>query len=349
MSYKIELADITRDKKEIIDFWKTHFPSWPEGKYQWIYQDNIYGEASCWLARHESDNQLVGSIALFPKKLYVNGKCLNVGLAGDLGVDIEHRGHGLAMALFEEYKKHLHAGNIDLVYGTGNAGSGGASQNVGYTGIGKPIRLVKYIKSCYLLKRKLKIGLLARLLSWPVDIALRLGTPERRVLKGDKYAREIVESFDQRSDTFWSLLNKSDQIIGERTSAFLNWRFNRCLYKKFKTLLLTDSHDNSIRGYIVFRIVDNTFEIVDLLTLDDASYFDSLMAHFIAYAREQKCDNISVVFFNNDRLRIPYERFRFFSFDEPRVQLVYSDESFEYHDYIRNRDNWTFYQADSDV
>jgi GNAT superfamily N-acetyltransferase len=98
--YKIEIADLERDEVEIIEFWLSHFPDWKVSKYQYFYVDNPDGQAICWLVRDTRNNQLVGTLAMLMRVLYIDSEPFQAAVAADIVVHRDHRRKGLSVGLF---------------------------------------------------------------------------------------------------------------------------------------------------------------------------------------------------------------------------------------------------------
>ena len=70
MKSSIIRSSLQEDKSNIINFWKTNFPKWPEGKFSWFYEQNPAGNAACWIIKDLKTDTVIGSTAIFPRKMW---------------------------------------------------------------------------------------------------------------------------------------------------------------------------------------------------------------------------------------------------------------------------------------
>lgn len=349
MKYSISIADLEKEKDNIKRFWRENFPGWPEKKFEWLYRDNIYGRAFCWLVKRDDNNQIVGSLAIFPKKMLIKGKVFTAGLSGDWGIAPKHRRKGLATKLRKALIQSLHDEHFDFLYGTPNNTSVKISIKAGYNVVGKPERLVKLFNSFNFFKRHLKISFLAKLVSIPADIYLKYSSKEKKISANSPYSYKILGKFDDRFDKFWDSVEKDKFITGEKSKRFLSWRFNDCIWEDFQIFILSQKDSNDISAYLVYRLINNEVQIVDFLCKNYDNIFSELLSQFIHYIRLKKYENITFCYFGNIDIQAKLKSYGFWSFPESRSLVVYTKQEFEYYNKIHNKDNWLFLEADSDV
>ena len=348
MSYRIHRVDLQKDKNEAISFWKANFPNWPEEKYFWFYENNPYGDALCWLAKVKGENACVGSTALFPRRVCLNGRYITAAIAGDYAVAEKHRGFWPAWMLQRAALSELNNTQIDFLYASPNELAEHIMERAGYKIIGSSIRLVKVLRSVDYVQRLVKIQPVSKLLSKPVDIFLRSISREAYTRNTGKFDYEVLISFDKRFDVLWKEASPYYRIIGERSSRFLNWRFSQCPYLDYKAFALTQKKTNRILGYIVYQIVKKELQIADLFLIDMDELFDDLMAQFLRYQRNQGIDSVSIGYFGNESLVKQMERFSFSRREYHRSFAVYASKE-SANTFLLDRNNWYFMEADNDI
>lgn len=349
INYSISIADLEKEEDAIKKFWVENFPGWPERKYEWIYKNNIYGPAKCFLVKENINNQIVGSLAVFPKQLLVKGKVFSAGLAGDLGIAPAHRRKGLATKLRKALVQSLHDGHFDILYGTPNDKSVNTTVKVGYKVVGRPERMVKLIDSFGFLKRRLKVGLIAKLLSIPANLYLKLSSRGEKTNIDSSSNYEILTCFDDRFDKFWNLVEKNKFVTGEKTSRFLNWRFKNCTWEDFQVFVLSPKNSDDISAYLVYRLMEKEVTIVDILCENYNEMFNELLSRFIHYISSEKYEKIAYNFIGSKDIKARLKSYGFRSFPESRNLVVYTRPEFEYHNELQEINNWLFLEADSDV
>jgi len=350
MVYRVYRGDLVEDKADFIDFWRINFPRWPASKYDWLYENNIYGPAVYWVARRIDENdKLVGTTVQFPKLLYVDGKPVMTAIVGDFGVGRKYRGFGPAgriTAASARYKKEI---NLEFLYATPNMVSEKVATRYGSLVIGRTVRMVKVLRSCDYLRRYLKIGILAKILSKPCDFLLRLMSGGALNSYRKKYKYELPSDYDERFDVLWEKASKVYPIIAERNSNFLHWRFTLCPFKKFSTFALVCKETEDLVGYITYRFEDKNLIISDLLAENTNDVLDALLAAFLSYQRGQDVQKITLVFFGIKEIIRAFDRFGFSTRPDNRSIIVHVDKKSPLYDKVTDGNNWYFLESDNDA
>ncbi len=287
----ISKADLKRDKEDIIRLWERNFSNVPRERFDWIYENNPAGVPSCWLVKKEG--QVVGSIALFPRRLYINGQAVTAGIAGDLSVIRAFRLLGPAMSLLNEVSSSYIKEGFDLIYTLPNEKSVNIAKRSGYSVIGDILSLTRPLKSQYYLRKKIHYPIISKLLQKPVDFAMRIFAKENFFKHHKESSCEVLTSFDSRFDTLWEKALPNFAIIGERTSSYLNWRFVNSPHESYSIFIIKQVSNHDILGYIVFNTVKNRVKIADILSID-SNTLDILLSEFILYSRRENIDSISI-------------------------------------------------------
>ncbi|HLG22805.1 MAG TPA: GNAT family N-acetyltransferase, partial [Candidatus Manganitrophaceae bacterium] len=262
--YSIFLSDLEKNREEILHSWKKNLPHLPEARYPWIYEKNPYGPAACWLAKYAAQDKVVGATALFPRKFLSRGKPLMAGIAGDFGVDQEHRGFGPALSLQRAAVSACKETGFEVLYGIPTGQSEPALLRAGYKIVGHMIRMTKLIRSDDYLKRRIGWGNLPKAFLGPVNLAIRLLSKESyRTLRQECLLRPI-SVFDERFDRFWERVSGRYSLIGERKSRYLNWRFIQCPHKNYSVFALTRKETDEILGYVCAYVAGNRIHVADL-------------------------------------------------------------------------------------
>lgn len=347
-NYTIIKTDLVKDRSKILKFWQDNFPGWPEAKYDLFYSNNPFGESICWLLKHVGDNKIVGATALFPKKFMINGNPKIVGLGGDLGIEKAYRGHGQSKLLQKSLATGCREAGMDFLYGTPNVLSEKACLKAGYKIVGRTVRMVKILKSYPYLKRAFKIGALAKLLSWPADMVLKIKSRDQNYKNNNRYSYELLERFDERFDRLWEKAAPQYAIIGNRSSMALNWRFTDCPYKNYHTFTLIDNESNDILGYIVFQIIDRNVQITDFFAVDLEKNIDALFSEFIIYFRSKEIDTITFYYFGNQDVINKAKDYDFLVRPDNRSIIVEISENYPEYKTVLDKEKWHYLDGDND-
>ena len=348
MNFSISKENLEQNKNDIIDFWKENFPNWPEQKFDWFYLNNPYGIASCWTIRAPESNLIIGATAIFPRKVYANGQYLLAGITGDFGVSKNHRILGPAIQLQKAVISAAQMRKFDFLYGYPNQKSYPVQKRVGFKAVAATIRMVKYLKSYDYVRTHIKLPVVSTILSKPVDLFLKILSRERRQKSRHDLRFEVLASFDERFDHLWKTASRNQTIIGERTSAFLNWRFTECPYQTYKSFTMSERGSNQILGYIVYSASDRVVKITDLLVSDVNSVLDALLSEFLLFQRNEEMKAISIIFLPNNTLVKKLKEYGFSNRKDTRNVVVYADLRSPLSSQLLDQDIWYLNDTDFD-
>ncbi|MHA1279575.1 MAG: GNAT family N-acetyltransferase [Candidatus Helarchaeota archaeon] len=348
MGFIVEKADLMEDQKRIVEFWIQNFPTWPEGKYVWFYQNNVAGPADCWVVREENSDSVIGTTAIFPRKFCINGKEYLAGITGDFGVDKQHRILGPALKLQREVVQSCENGKYHFLYGFPNTRSEPVQRRAGFVQLGSAVRLVKVTHSFRYLKRLLKIGIVAKALSLLFDIILHILSRETRYQLSHEIRGNILSEFDHRFDELWKSASSNFSLIGERNQKFLTWRFQNCPYQNYQIFVLENKSNGKLIGYVVFVEENDNLIIIDCLARDVNKAFRDLIAAFLKQVRKTKADNVSIVYLGNDFLINLLKEFGFSERADKRNIVVYVHKDSPIAELVKDPNVWYFLAADND-
>ncbi|HUV30014.1 MAG TPA: GNAT family N-acetyltransferase [Acidobacteriota bacterium] len=350
MSYPIYRADLHKDKRDYINFWKRHFPGWQEQKYDLFYENNPRGQAGCWIARDPEDDSVIGASAVFPRQMLIHGKPKLSGIAGDLAVSTVCRGHGTAKMLQKVLITEYGQLGLAFLYATANVVSERVAQAVGFRIVGRTVRMVKILRSREYIRKYLRLGFLTRAASGLVDWTLKLVSPDTRYKGSTQYTFEILREFDGRFDDLWREASPHYAIIGERTSSFLNWRFAACPYKSFSVFALTAESTGAVVAYIVYHTIHgNNIHIADLFSMRSPDVLNALLSEFIRYQRMQNADTITLCYFGDRTIVDTFKRYGFSPRADNRKIVVHIDPTLPHAAAVMDANNWHYLDGDNDA
>jgi len=349
MKYSIIKADLKKDRDDIVALWSRNFPGVTKERYHWIYENNPSGSALCWLAKCVENSSIIGATALFPRRFLVNGRYIMAGIGGDLSVDKEHRGLGLALALQKtKISEWCNENKFNIVYGFPNKSSEFVDKKAGHSTVGDVIRMTKPLSSYYRLKKYINIPIVIKIVSKLIDFGLRFMSKEKYYKGKNECYYEILSSFDKRFDALWGKVSTQFSIVGERSSDYLNWRYACAPHKAYSVFTLIKNENKDIIGYIVFRKDENKVNIDDFLCHDMEQAFDSLVSCFINYQRDDGKDSISVIFAGTRIFINKLKEFGFSIRDNDSKLVVHSSDA-ELLRYLLNIENWYLFFGDGDI
>ncbi len=347
--YSIIRADARNNQDDILPILKENLgETLREEKYLWKYQQCPYGVADCWLTRHEESGAFVGTAALFPRKMLVNGVPVCAAIAGDFAFDRQHRNLIQALALQREIQSKIPETRFRCIYCLPNDQARGIFSRIKYKKIGTFTHFVKPLKSEYRNKEYLHSLLQSKLAARAVDVFLKILSKENRYTTTGPYSVDTPDSFDDRFDVFWKKVAGQFSIIGERSSAFLTWRYMQSPGSSYSVFCVLDGR-NAMSGYIVYVLDQNMCTIMDMLYEPSGDILRLLLAEFSRFMRRNGAGSISVHYLGGAFLKETLQEFNFLPITGKTSDVVFYSPDMADNPDLLNEENWHFFAGDNDV
>src|SRR5271166_2362552 len=98
MKLSVRRVSLVNDREEMLELLNRHFEPGQEKRFEWRHINNPAGEAWAWLL-YDGNMAAVGTVAVSPRRLYVDGRQVVCGQVGGFAVDASHRSLGPAVLL----------------------------------------------------------------------------------------------------------------------------------------------------------------------------------------------------------------------------------------------------------
>ena len=283
--YVTEVAS-EQDIAQALSIWDSNLPlstsKWLE-KYNWFYKNNPYRKGKLWLLKLEGAEKTIGVGGVGYRRFNVNGKSLIGAMGVDFAVEKEYRTLGPALKLqktiMESSKK-----NADFIYGFPAEQAEAVLKYFKFHKLGEFTRLVKVLKSGDYLERVINPRSLARTLSIPADLFLRLRSIKSLRASGNTFHSDRLEDSYPIYDRLWETVASEGLLMGERTSKFLDWRYLKCPTIKYRIFGVKDDN-NALKGLIVYYLKGKRVHVVDLICpgYEKENSMSSLIMNFEKY------------------------------------------------------------------
>lgn len=343
--YRVRLADTLADESEVLRLCKASALHCSPEKYRWNYTANPLGYAWCSLAIEAGGESPVGTTALFPRRLLVDGVPFSAAVSGNFAVDPQHRSLYSALALQRAALAACKSGSFDILYGFPNDAARPVQIRAGYRVVG---RVHAGIRPLQLRQTLDRAGWQLRWLPGisTMDSLVSLASQESRARIPARYRCSVLTVFDQRFDRFWARTLPRYRVVVERSSGYANWRFISCPSRKYSLFAAIDSETDEIGGYILSWSDDGHVHISDVMANDDL--MDGLLTCFIRQQREQGAHCITLVYFGGRDLFRRTRRFGFVFRNAVTEVLAYSKPTLAIAEQLSCPDNWYLSEGDSD-
>jgi hypothetical protein len=243
LKLSVEKADLAQDRGNLIRFLKENLTEASnDARFEWLYLGNPAGPAQAWIAR-DSDGQMVGVAAAFPRDFRVDTSPQRVWVLGDFCVSRACRTLGPALRLqracldfvAREFWYDFPSRKMMAIY-----------RRIGGTSVGESLRYAKLLRVDSKVEQLVPAAPVARTLSRAGNSFLRLRSAISRSsdFQIDIFNGTFNEEFDELNLT--SVMNAG--IQGQRNSAFLNWRYRECPLAS--SIVLTARKAGRLVGYV---------------------------------------------------------------------------------------------------
>lgn len=319
--YTIIKADVKSNKNDILEVLEKNLPDVSEQRFAWNCEECPQGNAQWWLAKEDGTKAFVGSGALFPRNIWVNGRLVYAGIAGDFAVNKEHRAFGPALKLQKVIQDDMHELGFKFIYGTPNELSKVLFLKAGYVILGKHKKFVKILKTEY--KHKTHLPLLARkkIFSKISDFIIKKFSKENSYQRPPGFSVEMPEYFDERFDNLCAEACRQYKVVGDRNAAFLNWRYKQSTYQNYKIFTLIKS-GGLLAGYVVYYIQENMCRVVDLMFINSDGIADCLLAEFLLHLRKCGLGSVTLHYLGGDHLMGKLKTFNFFLHPKEDIKVM---------------------------
>ena len=224
--FKIIQDNPQKFKSQILNFWKEYLPGTPLARLDWM-ENNPAGHAIWLFAIEEKTGRLAGTISLFPKDLFLNGKKIKAAILGDFMLHEKFRVFGPALSLLKAAKAFKEKGEFDFLYTIPNLKSKKLVERVGFISAGKCYSLMHPQKLDFLIKKYVGY-FFAKILEKPLLLTLRLFS--RATYAGFPGVLEGIDWHDDKAfNEFFRQVSKRHigLMTGDYSLAYLNWRYRQ--------------------------------------------------------------------------------------------------------------------------
>lgn len=287
--YWVEKADPERDGREILAVLNRNHLRTTEERLRW----NQQGGAQWWLVRTTDSLEVVGICGLFPRRFRIAGAVYRTAIIGDWAVDKAYRTGGPVTRLTSTLSSHMRDIGCVLFYAVPNEKKELAFRKLGSHKVGEIRKYVKVLRTEYRRGVFLPPQWLMRSLAKPLDRLLAICSREHGYQRAPAWSVETPSGFDERFDRLWQRAAPQFEIIGERTAAYLQWRYADSPDREYQIFAVCDP-DRELAGYAVYYLEENVCRIADLLYRDEGRDLHGLLSELLRKLRRERVFSVSI-------------------------------------------------------
>jgi hypothetical protein len=357
MSYTVSPLRIAEDRESLLRLWRESLPDPRTGdaalrQYDWFYDGNPYGPTQTWLLANGQSDTVLGCLSFMPRRASAGEDSLNLGIGVDMAVDTKHRSLGPALGMMRAMLDGGHRSGIHTVLGAPNQKSYPVLIRAGYQLVDDIQFWVRPLRSAYKLRPIIKNDMLARGAGFLVDSTLAMPHLWRSLSIRRGYVDEIVESADERFDAMWNARAPRNEIIGEKTAGFLNWRYTAFGGPPYRYYCLMRREDRRLLGYVVFNAADKKVNVAELFCQSlDPTVLHSLLLGFSARMKQEGHESIIVRYLGPSWFGSSLKKAGFFSrgVSGKFVVWVSPDLPQKTRERLLSKENWFIFREEMDL
>lgn len=350
MGYNIVPINREEHLEGVVSLWKDNFPATFDNRFNWLYEGNPFGPTKTFVAEHKKTGKIAGMGSIYMNLTQIEGGIVRSAVACDFIVDPKYRVFGPALKIERAVGSLVGESGPEFVFAYPNKDSRAIFLRVGYKAVGKSRDYVKLLKTAHKLKKYLKFEVLSKTVGFCLDAAFLLIDSIRFFLAPRDIAFESGKIFDKRFDELWEKAKRNYPISGEKSSAYLNWRYAKCLNQEYRILCLTNKEKNEIKAYAVYYIENKVAIIADLFS-DNEGNLHNLILGLSRHLRKYRVNSISIGYMGKTSTDRILKKLLFVQRESHRecMLLLNKDISPEFRNTLFEEENWFVFEGEMDL
>jgi hypothetical protein len=267
MSYTVSPLDIDRHRDTMTALWCESFRDpnddpFVAAGFAWLYEQERPAMSYTWMVGDSEGGNPVGCASIFRSDRWVAGQTLSTAIVTTMTVTKRHRTLAPSVALQRALIGGAAGMGVDLLVGKPSSPQAAAvCARAGFTQIGETEEWVNWLPDS-------------------ADAAPPDGASDARM--------EFVDQPDARFDHLWQRARDNYGVVGDKSAAFLSWR-----YAFYKTLghrycCLVDAGSGELLAYAAYYAHHGGLLITDLLAeRPDSTNLYSLIWQLLNHARTE--------------------------------------------------------------
>jgi GNAT superfamily N-acetyltransferase len=271
----------------------------------------------------ESEGRRAGALTVFPHDYHVLDGEYPVGVVGDISVNRDCRGRGIAGAMFRFVTGTEAVCRLRGCLVLPNADAAGP---LGKSGWRDTARIERFAKILDVRPRVARLvgNRVAGTLAAPLNLLMRGWSHEFRYRPG-RHRSELLPRLDDRFDDLWRRTDKRGAIIGLRDARYLRWRYERHPANSYRMLAINEGE--SLCGYAMYRVDGDVCYVDDFLWSDGDRDAHHVIGLLLTHLRAQERVSTVSVRVNRPAVDPQWRRFGFVDRHDPQRVMILNCKS----------------------
>ena len=264
MNLRVRRVSLINDREEMLELLNRNFEPGQERCFDWRHINNPVGEAWVWFL-HDGSKDAVGTVAVFPRRVHVDGKQAVCGQIGGFAVNASHRSLGPAVLLQRTTFEPVDSGAIPFCFDCPPHDRGMSTfVRIGMRPSCAVTRYVFLLRSDEHVEKKLGKGLWTKPVIALANLALA-SRPKRKHISGLEVA-ELAGAFGDEFSDLDKRVSSAGALRTSRSAELLNWRHLENPGSSFRVLVARRAGE--LLGFLAFTTGETTACIWDLFGLE---------------------------------------------------------------------------------
>jgi hypothetical protein len=267
-----------------------------EGRFRWLYRENPFGPARAWIAC-EKQGKTIGMAAVFPRRMYRDGKIVSGCVLGDLCISPLYRSVGPALQLQRACLACARSGEFAVAYDFPSTTMLSIYQHLGISPIGKSVRMAKILRVDSRIEGALPVPALSHPIATAVNFVLALRDQPLSDGAGLEFRLEAASCGSEYSKLA-EQVGSSLGICTVRSAEYLNWRYWQ--HPRLKYEFLAVRRGNELLTYCTFTVSDGNATVVELFGNMEAQVVTGLLRELAGLLRARGVATVSMPVLSSD-------------------------------------------------
>lgn len=297
--------------QEVIDFRNANRALARDRSYfEWRYERRPCRQKATIVWGVDERGRKVAAASLIPHDFYVLDGVYPVGLLGDISVAPECRGRGVATRMLQYLRQDPAFGLLRACLVLPNDEVTHSLERAGWRTATSIARFVKIVDVGPRLGDRPGGRWMQVKIASAINLLMKFASLDGWYsYRNSPYGAEEIGEFDRAFDELWEEVPKHGRILSLRDRSYLRWRYHEHPVVHYRVFGLR--HEQRLRGYIVFHVVDNVAVIDDFLVAEAAAA-PWLLKELLTHVRREKLAMDIYLRYNADSfLGMPWARFGF--------------------------------------
>ncbi len=290
MSVILRAGDLDRDAAPLLRLLQEQLSGAIDlPRFDWLYRKCPHGNAQVWLAAEADSGRLVGSAAVFPRKINLPRGEGKGYVLGDFCVSADQRSLGLAIRLQRKCLETVQDGTFSAGFDLPSRTMLAVYRRLGLVPGAQMIRMVKLLRADRKIASKIRNQTVSRALSEAANALLALKSGSNRMKSG----MNIHPQEGRCSQEYTDLAREVGGQLGtcvNRSAEYLNWRYFDHPQNKYEFLVAKQL--GKLSGYLVFHQDSSRAIISDWFGRERPEIRMDLIRGLAAFLKQRGCESI---------------------------------------------------------